>query len=158
MARFAMGMLLGVVVGVVGGAALGLHADEDQVALAAEESGIDPIKLLGAVNATGLEPRAYLCMTGEGPCPKPPPLPLNLSVERRLDCIQQYESHGFAGATNPRSKAAGLFQFLWSTWSGTPQGRAGLSPYDAIAARNAARWMAGQGRWTEWVPVQLGLC
>lgn len=84
--------------------------------------------------------------------------PVNVTIERRLDCLSFYESHGNPSATNPTSKAAGEFQFLWSTWATTPQGRAGLSPYDPLAARNAARWMLNQGRAHEWVPVQRGLC
>lgn len=155
MARFVAGAVFGLVVGTLAGAALGLHADEDEVALAAEEVGVDPVQLRGAVNTTGLDARSYLCVVGEGPCPKPK---LNPSIESRLDCIQWQESRGVAAATNPRSRAAGPFQFLWSTWAGTPQGRAGLSPYDPIAARDAARWMVDQGRIREWVPVQRGLC
>jgi hypothetical protein len=89
--------------------------------------------------------------------PEPEPA-LNPAVEKRLDCIAYYESKNYAGATNPSSKAAGLFQFLWSTWASTPQGRSGLSPYDPVAARNAARWMLAQGRAREWIPVQRGLC
>lgn len=83
---------------------------------------------------------------------------LDQALERRLDCVVHYESGGDPSATNRSSKAAGLFQFLWSTWAGTPQGRAGRSPYDPLAAREAARWMFNQGRAREWVPVQRGLC
>jgi hypothetical protein len=83
---------------------------------------------------------------------------LNPAVERRLDCIAYYESKGYAGAVNRSSGASGLFQFLPSTWRTTPQGRAGLSVFDPVAARSAARWMLEQGRAREWVPVQRGLC
>jgi len=80
------------------------------------------------------------------------------SIEQRLDCISWVESRHTPSARNPRSGAAGEFQFLWSTWLGTPQGQAGLSPYDPIAAREAARWMFAQGRAREWVPVARGWC
>lgn len=117
--------------------------------------------LLGAV--------LMLQVAASGPvdddAPLPPPLvdkpvspPLNAAIEQRLDCISLHESHHTPGATNPRSGAAGQYQFLWSTWASTPQGRAGLSPYDPIAAREAARWMLAQGRAREWVPVQMGWC
>jgi hypothetical protein len=79
-------------------------------------------------------------------------------VEARLDCIAWFESRGDASARNPRSGAAGLFQFLPGTWAGTPQGRAGASVYDPLAARAAARWMLAQGRAREWTVVQNGLC
>src|SRR4249919_2022838 len=44
---------------------------------------------------------------------------------RRLDCVIQRESRWTASAVNPRSGAAGLAQFLMSTWRSTPQGKAG---------------------------------
>jgi len=121
----------------------------------AAEHGIDPVDLAGATFTTGLDPHIYLCEVGEGPCPSPP---LNAAVERRLDCISWQESRDTPSATNPRTGAAGLFQFLRSTWAGTPQGRAGRSPYDPGAAREAARWMVGQGRIGEWSVVTAGLC
>ena len=127
MARLTVGLVFGVVVGIIGGAALQIHA--------ADAGG-----------------------SGEDVAEAAPEPVLNPAIEKRLDCISYYESKGNPGATNPTSKAAGLFQFLWSTWAGTPQGRVGLSPYDPVAARAAARWMLSQGRAREWVPVQRGLC
>ena len=121
-------------------------------------AGVDPIDLAGAVSTTGLEPLTYLRMTGELPTPQPPAAPLNAAVERRLDCIAWHESRNVAGAVNPRSGASGLFQFLGSTWATTPQGRAGYSPFNAQAAREAARWMISQGRIREWDVVRMGLC
>jgi hypothetical protein len=158
MARMVVGAVFGVVVGMIAGAALELHAEDDDVAVAAAEHSIDEVLLRGAVNTTQLAPRAYLCMTGEGPCPEPPRPLLNLAVERRLDCIQHFESRGVAGAINRSSGASGLFQFLPSTWRTTPQGKAGLSVFDPVAAREAARWMIGQGRIREWAVVTQGLC
>jgi len=137
--------------------------DPDDVVALADEAGVDQVDLLGAANATGLSPRSYLYAVGELERPRPlilppPAPPLNAAIEARLDCIQAYESRGYAGAVNRSSGASGLFQFLPSTWRTTPQGRAGLSPFDAVAARNAARWMLNQGRAREWVPVGRGLC
>jgi hypothetical protein len=62
------------------------------------------------------------------------------------DCIVTYESHWVASAYNPRSGAAGLGQFLYSTWLSTPQGKAGLSRYDPYAAHAAVVWMVNNGR------------
>jgi Transglycosylase SLT domain len=46
--------------------------------------------------------------------------------------------------------AEGLFQFIPSTFAGTPQGRAGMSIWDPVANAQAAAWMYGQGRQGEW--------
>ena len=118
----------------------------------ADENGLDAGDLQAAADTVGATPYDYLVSEGVIKPAIPP------AVERRLDCIAWYESKDTPGATNPISKAAGLFQFLWSTWRGTPQGKAGMSPYDPIAARSAARWMLNQGRAREWVAVQRGLC
>jgi len=66
MARLAVGMVFGIVVGVLGGAALGIHAD-DEVEAAALEAQVDPQDLAGAVNSTGVGPREYLRGVGELP-------------------------------------------------------------------------------------------
>lgn len=129
-------------------------ATTDMIELAAQ-AGVDPEDLAGAVNTTGLEPLEYLYMAGHLQRPAPPQ---KSALERRLDCIAWFESRDTPGARNPRSGAAGLFQFLPSTWRTTPQGKAGLSVYDPVAARDAARWMIGQGRIREWEVVTRGLC
>ena len=97
-------------------------------------------------------------MVAEEPEPEVVAASVRDAIDVRLDCISWFESKHTPSATNPRSGAAGQYQFLWSTWRGTPQGRAGLSPYDPVAARAAARWMLQQGRAREWVPVQQGRC
>jgi hypothetical protein len=131
------------------------HADtepDETIAALADEAGVDETDLAGALLAQpGIDPRGYLIFDGKLAAPVAP-------LSGRLACIAWHESRNDPRATNPRSKAAGLFQFLWSTWAGTPQGRAGESPYDAAAATAAAQWMIGQGRVREWVPVQMGLC
>lgn len=162
MARLLIGAAFGVVVGLVAGAALNLHAEDmdgitsDTIAAAAEAK-VPLGHLLGAMSSTGLGGRAYLLSVGELELPYTPPTAPD-PYTARLNCISRYESKGFAGAYNARSGASGEFQFLRSTWNSTPQGKAGLSPFDPVAARAAARWMLAQGRAREWVPVQLGLC
>jgi soluble lytic murein transglycosylase-like protein len=59
----------------------------------------------------------------------------------------QCESRFSPAARNP-SGAAGLYQFLPSTWRTTPF--AGFSPYDPLASALAAGWMHLVGRGGEW--------
>jgi len=51
-------------------------------------------------------------------------------------------------ATNRGSGAAGLFQFLRSTWATTPYGR--FNMYSPYANALAAGWMNANGRGGEW--------
>ena len=58
------------------------------------------------------------------------------------------ESRYHPNSVNTSSGASGLFQFLPSTWSGTPW--AAQSPFDPVANANAAAWLYnryGPGRW-----------
>lgn len=59
------------------------------------------------------------------------------------------ESRLSARALNNASRAAGLFQFLPSTWNSTPY--AGFSAFSPYANALAAGWMHQQGRGGEWV-------
>lgn len=119
--------------------------DLDEVAM---EAGVDVVHLAGAVATTGMDARQYLYAVGELRQPRD-------AVDTLLDCLSWYESRHTPSARNPRSGAAGQWQFLPSTWAGTPQGKAGASPYDPLAARAAARWMVGQGRAREWAVLPL---
>lgn len=61
------------------------------------------------------------------------------------------ESRWRPDAYNRWSGASGLYQFLPSTWAATPQGRAGLSPFDAYANAGAAAWLYrtyGPSQWS----------
>lgn len=64
------------------------------------------------------------------------------------------ESRFFPSATNESSDAAGLFQFLRSTWAGTPY--RGFPRYDPLASALAAGWLAQasapgpQWSWRRW--------
>jgi soluble lytic murein transglycosylase-like protein len=54
--------------------------------------------------------------------------------------VAKCESGYNPNAVNRSSGAAGLFQFLPSSWANTPQGRAGQSVFDPTANANAAAW------------------
>ena len=62
--------------------------------------------------------------------------------------IAYCESRYHPNSVNSTSHASGLFQFLPSTWSGTPW--AAQSPFDPVANAQAAAWLYnryGPGRW-----------
>jgi soluble lytic murein transglycosylase-like protein len=134
-----------------------VNPDEETTVLAASV-GVDPVALQGAVNSTGVAPAAYLASEGllDPPATHAPPAPAPSST--RVACIIRVESRGDAHAVNPRSGAAGLGQFLSSTWKTTPQGRAGLSVYDPAANTAAINWMISVGRAREFVAVSAGYC
>jgi soluble lytic murein transglycosylase-like protein len=146
-------------------AVIASHADDvnAEVLAAATAAHKDPVALAGAVASTGVDPWTYLQTTpGEL---DPPPAHANFPGQSytsqsspRVDCIIHYESRGDARAVNPRSGAAGLGQFLASTWRSTPQGRAGLSVFNAEANRAAVGWMLSAGRAREFAVVAAGLC
>lgn len=84
-------------------------------------------------------------------------------VNRAL-CLMGYESGGNPNAKNPRSTAAGLFQFLRSTWdqivpaSITGGSYASGRVYDPEANIAAAAWLRDAVGWSSWSPYQRGLC
>lgn len=83
-------------------------------------------------------------------------------VDRAL-CIMWHESRGDPTADNPTSSAAGLFQFLRSTWDwvadelGGPAYDTG-APYDPETNTRYAAWLQATGGWTHWSPYNRGLC
>ena len=131
------------------GALLLASLGADDVQSLADQAGVSVIDLRGAVNTTGLDPRAYLYMTGE----LVPPTPPRDWIDRLLDCLAWVESRNTPTAVNPRSGASGLLQFLPSTWRTTPWARSSI--FDAIAQRLAGRWMVNQGRLHEWSTWRL---
>lgn len=70
-------------------------------------------------------------------------------------CVIDGESRGDPGAKNPTSSAAGLWQFLRSTWdwvadsTGTPSYDEG-GPYDPELATRNAVWLWRTGGWKHW--------
>lgn len=80
--------------------------------------------------------------------------PLGAPAQQWGQRIAWCESHDDPRAVNPEpvgaEHARGLFQFLPSTFAGTPPGRAGASIFDPRASAEAAAWMYAQGRQAEW--------
>lgn len=80
-------------------------------------------------------------------------------------CIMAYET-GFTGdpnSKNPRSSAAGLFQFLRSTWDRVPLSVTGGSydsgmVYQPEANVRAAAWLQNASGWSQWNPYKDGRC
>lgn len=130
MARFAVGMVFGLVVGVVGAAALGLHASpsEDDTNAVAEEAGVDPTELKGAANSTGLEARRYLEAVGELPPPRAAAGPPSGVWDRLAQC----ESTGRWNANTGNGYFGGV-QFDLATWRGS--GGLVFAPRPDLASR-----------------------
>ena len=80
-------------------------------------------------------------------------------------CLIGYET-GFTGnpnAKNPRSSAAGLFQFLRSTWDKVPLSVTGGTydsgqVYQPEANVRSAAWLKDASGWSQWSPYNAGLC
>ena len=136
------------------------HADDvsAEVLEAAAAAHVSPVDLQGAVNSTGVDPYIYLRGTGELPPLPAPERVVTSPFSGRVACIIAHESQGNPRAVNPRSGASGLGQFLSSTWSTTPQGRAGLSVFDASANTAAINWMISVGRAREFDAVRFDGC
>jgi hypothetical protein len=159
---------VGAVLVVLGATTRGVQAEQPEipadVQAAADEAGVDAVDLLGALNSLheagiSVSPAAYLCTTDGLLCPDPPPVRARpVATSGRVACIVRVESHGNPNATNPRTGAAGLGQFVRSTWLTTPQGKAGYSPYNAAANEAAIAWMLANGRAREFVAVSAGYC
>jgi hypothetical protein len=131
MARNLALVAFGICVGVLGGAALGLHAADEGDGIAQAEEAEEAAEVVEEVAA----PAPYT------------------RLDALVDCVIWRESRGNPNAVNPRSGASGLGQFLASTWRTTPQGRAGYSVFDPIANRAAVRWMIEVGRGREFVTI-----
>jgi len=154
---FVGGLVLGLVLGT---AIMVSHADDvsAEVNEAAAAAHVSPVDLQGAVNSTGVDPYIYLRGTGELPPLPAPERVVTSPFSGRVACIIAHESQGNPRAVNPRSGASGLGQFLSSTWSTTPQGRAGLSVFNPDANRAAVQYMLDAGRAREFAVVSSGLC
>ena len=144
MARNIALLAFGVVVGVLGGAALGIHADED-IGTGADLTGVDGNSEVTDVTGAGPD------LTVESPGAE-----LKRDwIDNLLDCLAWHESRYTARAVNPRSGASGWLQFMPSTFKQTPPGRRGASIFSVEAQLEAGRWMIQQGRLHEWTTWRL---
>jgi Transglycosylase-like domain len=154
--RFMAGVVAGIVITTLAGAALSLHAESDQVEAAASEAGVDPQDLRGALNSQGVrgmttDPWVYLRSNRELPdktLPPPaavsPPAPASGVWDRLVQC----EASGNWHASTGNGFQGGL-QFTVGTWRayggvGSP---AAASREAQIAV--ADRVLRGQG-WQAW--------
>lgn len=84
-------------------------------------------------------------------------------IERAL-CVMSAESRGDPNADNPTSTAAGLFQFLRSTWdsvvpiSVTGGSYASGQVYLPEPNVRAAAWLVAADGWHHWNPWKRGEC
>jgi hypothetical protein len=161
-ARFVAGAVFGAALMLIGGAAVGLHAQDPQtdVQQAAAAAGVDPIALAGAANTVGVDPWVYArsegllesAVTSEKSRPpvvaaSPPVLPA-VSARSVWDTLAQCESSG-RWNTNTGNGFAGGLQFTPGTWRA--YGGVG-SPATASRAEQIAvaeRVLAVQG-WRAW--------
>lgn len=65
--------------------------------------------------------------------------------------VARCESNLNPNAVNRSSGASGLFQFMPSTFAGTPNGKAGESIFNAYSSADAAGWMWANGMRNHWV-------
>jgi hypothetical protein len=122
MSRFLAGVVAGIVIATVAGAALGGHADEAdaQVSEAAALAHVDQTALKGALNSlktagvSDTDPYSYLRSVGElPPAPAPPVVSARSGVWQRLAGCES--SGNWQSSSNPIYK--GGLQFDAATWA-----------------------------------------
>ena len=115
----------------------------DDTALVAEQYGLDPVELQGAVNTSGYDAATYLCLAGEGLCPKP--------LVTVWDKLAQCESGGRWGINTGNGYYGGVQQDMtfWKRHGGMR-----YAPRPDLASREqqiavAEQGLAAQG-WGAW--------
>jgi soluble lytic murein transglycosylase-like protein len=80
---------------------------------------------------------------------------LGLRTEAVALCVADAESNFDPLAVNPSTGAAGVFQFLPSTWTSLSElaGRGGASVFDARANVAVAAWTVAEYGWHPWRSV-----
>jgi len=119
---------------------------DPEVESLANDVGLEPIKLQGAVNSTKARPRAYLISEGLIQPPAPPPL----TVSGIWAALAQCESGG-----NPRTNTGngyfGMFQedrAFWANYGNQAYARPDLAPpHEQLAAAQRGLARQGPGAW-----------
>ncbi len=125
--------------------------DEELVALA-NEAGVEPIDLAGAVNTTGMAPRPYLIAIGALAPPRPvPPYGLSPYLTRVAAC----ESGGFRpdviyGPARGRAGEIGLFQLHPRGLLPLFYARGYSNPWDPNQQARFAEWAFANGLARHW--------
>src|SRR3954468_21598392 len=134
------------------------RADEipQNVITVADEAGVDPLDLLGAVNPTHMQPEAYLCLTDGIMCPQ---APVVTAASPRVACIEAKESGGANIANRQGSGAGGALQYMESTFRAHAAEMAretgdlsinSWSRWIPSQARALAAWDLSKGRRSQW--------
>jgi soluble lytic murein transglycosylase-like protein len=81
--------------------------------------------------------------------------PLGSKTEAVALCVAEAESNFDPLAENPSTGAAGVFQFLPSTWVDLSElaGRGGMSVFDARANVAVTAWTVAEYGWHPWSSV-----
>lgn len=144
------------------GLAVGLAATckGDELSDAADEAGVSALDLLGAVNTTGLAPRAYLLAVGELAIPGAPGQgastagggPPSAAGSGRVACIENKESGGANVANIHGSGAVGVLQYMPGTFyaHAAEMGHFDWSPWVPWQARAVAAHDLAMGRRSQW--------
>jgi hypothetical protein len=149
------GAVFGAALMLVGGAAIGLHAQDPQtdVQQAAAAAGVDAVDLAGAVNTLQTDPWVYV--RAEGLLEHPPPVPPVVAmpaVSARVECIIARESGGANVANARGSGAVGVAQYMPSTFAAhaAEMGHPEYSPWNPTQARAVAAHDLALGRRGQW--------
>lgn len=161
MARFVVGVMAGIVITTLAGAAAGSHAQSDDVETAAAEAGVSAQDLRGAMNTTGVDAYTYLRGVGELP-PSPGASSASSRTGQqttpvaagsaRVECIIAKESGGANVANNRGSGAVGVAQYIPSTFAAhaAEMGHPEWSPWNPAQARAVAAHDLALGRRAQW--------
>jgi hypothetical protein len=166
-AKLVIGVALGIAVGVVIGAAVGIHAEQfptDETIAAADEADVDALDLQGAVNTTGLEPRAYLVAVGELsppwiPLPNlvSPGWPIGGALGQRIFCVEAIESSHGRFMFNP-TPWYGEHAQGWLGWLPSTARRWGVVIGDRASEWAGAARMLQAGAGSQFYGVAVGRC
>src|SRR3954470_13171243 len=137
------------------------RADEipQNVITVADEAGVDPLELLGAVNTTHMQPEAYLCLADGIMCPPRAPVVAAAAASPRVACIEAKESGGANIANRQGSGAGGTLQYMESTFRAHAAEMAretgdlsinSWSRWIPSQARALAAWDLSKGRRSQW--------